>query len=809
MQVNFSPSINILRDSEQDLFYINTNNANNAFNQIFHFYKIGIRAFNIIGSYGTGKSAFLLAFEKQLRDKNEIFKKLNGNDGEITNFKFINIIGNHGSIIEKFTNIFNVANPDNLFTEIDEYETKLREGGISLVIVIDEFGKYLEYAAQNNSGKEIYFIQQLAEFVNDKRRNALLITVLHQNFDDYAVQLDKTQRNEWEKVKGRLKELTFNEPIEQLLYLASEYLKSSNKLLEQIKIERTVELIKQSKLFPLKSDINYNTAANLFPLDLLSAALLTLALQRYGQNERSLFSFLKSDEHKGLENYEKDKNPFYNINCVYDYLIYNYYSFISTKNNPDYLQWAAIRNALERIEANFNENLESPEKIVKTIGLLNIFSSGAGRLNRTFLEEYSNLCLNISNPSKIIDELENKKIIRYQYYKDGFVLFEGTDIDIQAELIKAESKITTRINVVKKLNEFFSFPLISAKANSYKKGTPRLFDFRITETPIDIKPNDEIDGIINLIFNETIELEEIKSYSANCKEAILFGLFLELGEIKEKLLELEKVETVINSIMDDQVAISELRNLKRHLTNELDYLVRENIYDINSNIVWLFNGEAKHFNNNREFNSMLSQICEAIYPSAPIYKNELINRQKTPAAITTARKKFFNAIVNNWIREDLGFPREKYPPEKTIYLTLLKETGIHKKVEDDYTLGEPDKNSFKELWQAGEDFLSEAQFRRISIDEFIKKLSEKPFKLKRGFLDFWIPLFLFIKRDDFALYGENGFIPNLDLNIIDLINRSPHKFQLKSFSVKGLRLELFNRYRSLLNQKRNFLKLVS
>ena len=74
---------------------------------------------------------------------------------------------------------------------------------------------------------ELYFIQQLAEYVNDQRKNIFFITTLHQGFNGYSRNLTKTQQNEWDKVKGRLKEITFNEPVEQLLFLASERLRVS------------------------------------------------------------------------------------------------------------------------------------------------------------------------------------------------------------------------------------------------------------------------------------------------------------------------------------------------------------------------------------------------------------------------------------------------------------------------------------------------------------------------------------------------------------------------------------------------------
>ena len=83
----------------------------------------------------------------------------------------------------------------------------------------------------------------------------------------------------------------------------------------------------------------------------------------------------------------------------------------------------------------------------------------------------------------------------------------------------------------------------------------------------------------------------------------------------------------------------------------------------------------------------------------------------------------------------------------------------------------------------------------------IEKLQKRPFKLKQGFIDFWIPTFLFLKRDEFALFSDKGFIPNLTDNNLELLSKEPSMFQIKTFDIDGVRLDLFNSYRILLNQE--------
>jgi tRNA(Glu) U13 pseudouridine synthase TruD len=367
--------------------------------------------------------------------------------------------------------------------------------------------------------------------------------------------------------------------------------------------------------------------------------------------------------------------------------------------------------------------------------------------------------------------------------------------------LEASDKIEPINSLVVSLKKYFDFPYISAKAAHYKYGTPRFFEFELSEEPINKIPTGEIDGFINLIFSETLSKEEVIEFSHKVDEAILFGLYKNTKQIKEDLLEIQKIQYVINSITDDRVAIKELRNILAHQIEQLNHHVLNKLHSADDDVIWIFNGEELKINSITDFNSQLSKICEEVYSNTPIFKNELVNRHKLSGAITTARKNFFEALLSNWEQEDLGFPKEKFPAEKTIYLTLLEKTGIHQRVEKSYLLTPPEDKSFQYLWEKSEEFLNSAKISRKKLIEFINIFSLKPFKLKHGFLEFWLPLFLFIKRENYALFGENGYIPFMTPEVIELIIKKPDKFQIKTFDVTGIKLDLFNKYRALLDKK--------
>lgn len=803
MVANFTTSINILRDTERNFNYIPTPNSRQVVNQIANDFKKGIRSFNIIGTYGTGKSAFLVALEQSIKGKRRYFDP---NLSTSSNIEFIKIIGSYTSIIEHFADLLNITNTRNkheqIFAEIYNRYHSLGSSNKILFLFIDEFGKFLEYASKHNPEDELYFVQQLAEFINDPMRNIVLITTIHQSFDSYAYSLTISQKQEWVKVKGRFREITFNEPVEQLLFLASEYF-SQNYETEKskAKVEECLTTAVASKAFSYNIDFLNEIALKLFPLDILSASILTLSLQRYGQNERSLFTFLESTDHTGINKFNRKSNPFYNLSCVYDYLNFNFYSFLTSKFNPDFSSWSSIRSSLEEVERAFDTNISDYAKAIKTIGLLNLFSASGAKLDLNFLSYYLESACGVSNSSTIIRNLETKRIIRFRVHSSRYVLFEGTDLDIQTALIEAGNKINEVSDVTTLLNKYFQFTPVFAKLYSYETGTPRFFDFIITENIIGRIPEGEIDGYIYLVFSNKLKVSDIKEASRKQEEAIIYCYFENSNEIKDLLFEIEKIQKVIEENKDDKVARRELENIADSQIRLLNHYITESIYTGGKGIKWFFRGDIKEITSKKDFNKLLSQVCSCVYDATPVFKNELVNKHRISPSIHTAKKNYLKSLASNWDKEDLGFDKEKFPPEKTIYLTLLKENGISPFRENSIEIPTINRSSsFIQLWNISEQFLESAKAEQRKISEFVTILSRRPFKLKQGLIDLWVPSFLFIKRDDFAIFNEDGYIPYMTEENLELIVKSPERYCIKSFDIEGVKLDIFNSYRTFLNQ---------
>lgn len=204
--MSYIPSVNIEHNTANDFNYIVTENAKLVVGSLVNGFNSGHHSFTLIGTYGTGKSSFILAFENDIKNRIGQLVRNRKVFGDVKDFEFLNIVGDYAPLSKLIGRKLSTEN-ENPIDYLHQYYQQLRKQNKFLFIVIDEFGKILEYAANNNPEKELYFLQKLAEFVNVPSRNIILITTLHQNFGSYAVKLTDTQRNEWQKVKGRLKKL--------------------------------------------------------------------------------------------------------------------------------------------------------------------------------------------------------------------------------------------------------------------------------------------------------------------------------------------------------------------------------------------------------------------------------------------------------------------------------------------------------------------------------------------------------------------------------------------------------------------------
>ena len=782
--------------------YIATPNARRVAGIIADDFKTGIHSFTIVGAYGTGKSSFLLQLENDFLEGKKQFTLLDPKSLYSGAYEVMNIVGDYAELALILQEQLKFASlRGSVLDQLNGYCQRLQIEGKLLVVVIDEFGKILEHAAKNNPERELYFLQKFAEFVNLPTRNILLLTTLHQNFGAYSKGLTEAQINEWIKVKGRFREVTFVEPVEQLLYLAAQQKKA-----EKILYANADQLIALGHKTQFVTDMfSEEVSRALYPLDPFAAYVLTSALQRYGQNERSLFSFLHSVGEDSLSQFTPSEHETFHLGKVYDYIVYTFYSYLRD-TNADIMSWSAMRVSLERAES---VNWESEEQrkealqLIKAIGMMGLFGKAGFTLDIQSLVVYAREAMDAADGEDILKRLIQNKIVRYAKYKQRLMLFDGTDIDIENEIRQAELIVDRPVDIAGDISLMLLRTIVPVKAHYYEKGTPRYFQYEVVSCPTAYTPKGDVDGYVELVFSPHANvLQEVKDFSRQCEQAIVFAVFNNTEEIVDHLYNIKKYEYILEKVVkdeEDRVAKREMEQLKAYEEQLLNKAINESLFAYKSRVTWFYKGEQQSVSSYKEFNALISRICNEVYYKSPRVNSELFNRHALSTSISTAKKKYLTALIEHGDEQDLGFPSDTFPPEKTIYLALLKETGLY---DGNSWRDRPTDEGFCQLWDACEEFLDSTENKAHNLSELTQLLSTAPFKMKQGFLDFWIPTYMFIRRQDYALYyisRDNSFVPDITKGFFDLYQKNPSDFAVKKYSGDGVKMEFFKKYRQLVN----------
>ncbi|NJO84749.1 MAG: glycosyltransferase family 4 protein [Blastochloris sp.] len=170
-----------------------------------------------------------------------------------------------------------------------------------LLVVIDELGQFLDYAARQGDERELFTLQTLAEMAaRSGDTPCVVLTILHQSFDRYTVTAGAGRRTEWAKVQGRYVDLPFQEPPIQMLRMVSGALASQTNDLPVNERQQWLEKVTPASDQVRPADVGAEEwrqlIARAYPLHPTVLVALPQLFRQLAQNERSLFAFLTSRE---------------------------------------------------------------------------------------------------------------------------------------------------------------------------------------------------------------------------------------------------------------------------------------------------------------------------------------------------------------------------------------------------------------------------------------------------------------------------------------------------------------------------------
>lgn len=634
-----------------------------------------------------------------------------------------------------------------------------------MLIIFDEFSKFLEYVGNESMMKDLKIIQDFAELAarTGKKEQIIFSCITHKTINEYIKNLKENKVNAFRTVEGRFKEIKFNRSMEQNYEIVAQTIIKKSKFKDYIKnqIENKKEFYKKiEEEFPFvqierSHELIYQGC---YPLNPVTVYALIHLSENIAQNERTLFTFLTDDDTCGFKHFisNKESTDLFNIDKIYDYF-YN----ILKKEKDDYIKeiWIKTESAINKT------NDEEEQKIIKAISIIYMINNFEELLPKDnalalaldmdeelFAEKISNLI-----EKGIIKKRKTNKAYDFSTVYNREVLKE-LDRIINARFSKIDEKVTLnkivdlgymiprRYNQKYKMTRFFKMLFISEEELN------RINSFKMLE-----KEN-FCDGLVlNLIkknyntYHLNTKIEQINDEKVILRipeETFSDELFQTLREyeaiqyMKNTEKNDEEIERELNLIEEEDIEL-----IQNEIDKKLDYSGIKEIYYLNNT------------ERSEKLSSLISDICETVYPNTPVINNEMINKNE----ITTPIKKSREIIINSILNKDKSLIKNNTSAEATIYKAIVDKKN-HTDIR--YILNEI------------KSFISNSEDKgKTNLENLCLKMQEKPFGIRKGIL----PILFAISIEE---YGENIVLYYQDREIeingenISKIVEEPQKYYI-------------------------------
>lgn len=648
-----------------------------------------------------------------------------------------------------------------------------------LLLVVDEFGKNLE-AIGDDHDSDPYLLQQLAEAGQGSGVPIFLLTLQHLSFEDYLAGVDDTQRKEWAKVQGRFEDVAFVESASQMRQLIGSAFTITDGNLSR-SVRSWAEHLSESMKTLGMADLNDPAViAACYPLHPVTAAVLPELCNRYGQHERTLFSYLTGSDRNSAASFLArtglNRNrplPTLGLDSLYDYFVAS--GSLATAAGSQSTRWTEISTRIRDIHG----LSESQLGLAKAIAVLNLVAT-AGNLRASG----DILRLVAAEAESDLAVLESRGVATYRNFADEYRIWQGTDVDISRLLDSAHAQIQ-RQSLVEVLGAVDEPQPVVAARHSAQNDVLRVFFRRYVDDNEQVQhldPFSPFDGEVLLVVGPDGSLPRLAASDEFAKPTVA-AVPDDLSEFRSAAREVAALINVLNdeAVVDDWVARRELGERLAQARAALD--AASSVTFSADACQWFMVGPegAEPLEPGRG-SGPLSSAADRSYPHTPLVRNEMLNRTDVTSQGAKARRLLLEAMIES--SDEPGLRLQGYGPEVAMYRAFLERTGLHGRDHRNETMvfRRPSDPSLEKAWAILEEEFKRAKRRRINLSDIYAALQSPPVGLKAGVVPVLVTAGLLAYKDEVAIYEHGTFKPVLSPDLSERMVRNPGHFDVKHFA---------------------------
>lgn len=675
----------------------------------------------------------------------------------------------------------------------EEVVDNLKHRGYNGVyIVYDEFSKYLESSIADATINDIKLLQDFAEACDRSgKKHMHLMLISHKDITNYIdSNLPNDKVDGWRGVSGRFKHISMHNDFYQMYEVMSSVIVKDKEFWHKFynknrhRFEDLAQIYNSSDIL---DEDNKNTKElfieGCYPLHPVSTFILPRLSEKVAQNERTLFTFLASNQKNTLPAYLEVADgdfPLVTPDYIYDYFEQQFRKEPYTSGI--FKIYRLTNSILKKIDSD-----QLGTKIIKTLTLIYIIEQfeKLPPIYDVIVDIYK-YSYSIEDINYVMKELIEKDCLIYMKRSNNYLkLKDSSGLDITGEIQSIIEKNKTRISVKEIINSTpisnYLYPTRYNDENEIIRYYQLIFidsaEYWAVKDWNEKIAGIDADGVVYAIMpdsqEEIAKIRNSLTSNENMHERIVFVIPRKFMDIDKIAYEYSAVLQLRKGVVEDKILLDEYDIYIEDLEDVINSYISSYSRPDMKAAEYYYQGKKVNLFRKAQLSSLLSGICDEAFPNTPIINNESINKNILSSIAISSRSRIINGLLENPLKPNLGLTGTGQ--DVSIMRSALVKTGIIGNIDDQPVIDlNPQDAKIRNLIKVIQDFFTS------SIDKSGKCFCElyetltgpnKGIGLRRGVIPIYIATVLHhykknivVKHKDKEVQITADTLANIDEN---------------------------------------------